>query len=168
MKERGLSTVIATVIMIVLVMAAIVMVWSAINNMIRNKTEGAQACFDVGFSEKVVINEDYTCYNSTDDMVQFSLSVADVDIDGVLVAISSAGNSKSYVITNTPQTITGLLNYPDGSTSIVLPSKNSGKTYLATGFSDEVDSIKIAPIVGDKQCEQSDEIHQIEDCMVFI
>jgi FlaG/FlaF family flagellin (archaellin) len=166
MKKKGLSDVIATVILIALVMAATAVVWGAVNKIIRDKTN--DACMDVGFSQKVTINEDYTCYNSTDDQIQFSLAIWDVNIDGVLVSVTSSGNSKSYTITNTPQTIAGLVNYPDKSTSIKLPAKNSGLTYIATGFPTEVDSIKIAPIVGDKQCELSDQINQIEDCSVFV
>jgi flagellin-like protein len=167
-KKRGLSDVVATVILIALVIVATGVVWAAIDNMIRNRTERAQACFDVGFSQKTGINEDYTCYNSTNQQVQFSLSVWDIQIDGMLVSITSAGSSKSYTITNTPQTIPGLFSYPDMGNSVQLPGKNSGSTYIATGFPTTIDSIQIAPIVGDKQCDVSDQIKQIEDCSVFI
>jgi hypothetical protein len=168
MRKGGLSDVVATVILIALVVAATGIVWGVVNNMIRDKTEGAQACMDVGFSQKVILNEDYTCYNSTSDEVQFSLNVWDVAIDGVLVSVTSAGNSKSYTITNTAQAISGLVNYPDKSAYVILPGKNAGLTYIATGFPTEVDSIKIAPIVGEEQCEISDQINQIEDCAIFI
>jgi flagellin-like protein len=168
MKRKGLSTIIATLIMIALVLVATGIVWAAINNMISNRTEKAQKCFEVGFSEKVGINEDYTCYNSTNDSFQFSISVWDVDLDGILVSVTSAGISKSYTLTNTPQVIDGLLLYPNREIQTYLPGKNGGLTYIATGFPTEIDSIKIAPIVGEEQCDVSDQIHQIEDCSVFI
>jgi len=170
MKKKGLSELIATVILIALVITATAIVWSVIDNMIENKLERSKACSEVGFSEKVSINEDYTCYNSTsgNESVQFSLNIWDVEIEGILVSITSAGASKSYTITNTPQTISGLYTYPDRGTSVVLPGKNSGLTYIATGFPSKVDSIKIAPIIGNNQCDLSDEINQIEDCSVFV
>jgi flagellin-like protein len=167
-KRKGLSDVVATVILIALVIAATGIVWGVIDKMITDKTEKAQACMDVGFSEKVTLNEDYTCYNSTDNHVQFSLNVWDVDITGVLISITSEGSSKSYTLTNTDQIISGLVNYPDKSTSVRLPGKNSGLTYIATGFPTAIDSIKIAPIVGENQCEISDQINQIEDCIIFV
>ena len=168
MKKKGLSTVVATVLLIALVMVATTIVWSSVRKLIRDKTEGAQSCFDIKVSEKVIINEDYTCYNSTDNHVQFSLNIGDVDIEGLVISIESEGSSKGYTLTNSVQNISGLVNYPDKSNGVALPSKNSGKTYIATGFPEPADSIIIAPIVLDKTCAPSDEIHQIEDCMVFI
>ncbi len=170
MKKRGLSTVIATILMIALVLVTTIIVWTAVENMIRKKTEGAQSCFDIGASQKITINEDYTCYNSTDDFVQVSVSVEDVDIDGLIISISSEGNSMGFTLRNNPEIINNgaLVNYPDQSTYVSMPQKNSGKTYIALGFTSPPTSIKIAPIVGDKQCEAVDQISQIEDCRVFV
>ena len=64
-KTKGLSEIVAVVIVILLVIITASIVWNVVNNLIKNKTEGVRSCFDVGFSDKVTFNNDYTCYNST-------------------------------------------------------------------------------------------------------
>jgi len=168
MKKKGLSVVVASVIMIALVMAAIVIVWSAVRNMIQNQVDSSGDCFDVEFSEKVVINDDYTCWNSTNESVHVSISIADEHIDGMLLSISSAGSSKGIELTNDVQYLADIKNYPDFTEGVKLPSINEGLTYFVTGFPQKPDVIKIAPRVGDNQCEQSDSVAQIEDCAIFV
>ena len=161
-NSRGLSAVIAVVLLILLVMVTVGIVWTMVNNLVKNKTEGAKSCFDVSFSEKVGFNGDYTCYNST------SVNVGDVDLESVIVSISGSWGSKSYNLNGTASNISGLYNYPSRSTSISMPGKNSGYTYIATDIPGQPDWIKIAPVVNGKQCEVADTINSPEDCSIFV
>ncbi len=106
--KKGLSGVITVVIMIALVMAAAAIVWGVVNNLLKDKMESSEACF--GNYNKVTINRIYTCYDSTFDTFQFSLNIGDIEVDEVLVSVSSEGSTNSYTLTNEAQTITGLLN----------------------------------------------------------
>ena len=170
-NKSGLSAVVATLLLILLVITATVIVWNSISNLIRDKTEGAQTCFEVGLSEKIRINEDYTCYNTTDALnkkVHFSIGLGEIEIESLLVSISSGGNSKSFTLTNIESSIPGLVNYPDGSTNIKLPPKNGGRTYVAEGFSsNELDWIKIAPTIDGTFCDVADTVTQIDDCGIL-
>lgn len=170
-NKKGLSAVVAMLLLVLLVITATMIVWNSISNLVRDKTERAQTCFEVGLSEKIRINEDYTCYNTTDVLnkkVQFSIGLGDIEIDSLLVSISSGGNSKSFTLTNSESNIPGLVNYPDGSNNIKLPPKNGGRTYVAEGFgSGEIDSIKIAPTIDGTFCDVADTITQIDDCGIL-
>lgn len=170
-KNKGLSTVIATVLIILLVTISIGIVWKFISNIVNpDELEKAHSCFDVESSNTVTINGYYTCYNKTSNNVQFSINIEDVDIDGLVVTILTSGNSKSFTLTNENTTSANLKPYGGQySTNVTLPGKNEGKTYVAQGFGEisKVDSIKIAPIVDGKQCGQSDATYQIDECYLF-
>ncbi|MDD5012557.1 MAG: hypothetical protein PHQ66_02860 [Candidatus Nanoarchaeia archaeon] len=166
MNKRGISTIVITVILISLSMAAVVIVWASVNAVIKNQIGSSESCF--GNYDKVQINKQYTCYNSSSDEIRFSLMVGDIEIDKIVVSVSSESAVKSYEITNTPENISTLTMYPSGDSNIVLPEKNSGLTYRATGFDSEADLIKIAPVIGGNQCEVADTLSQIEDCSLLV
>ncbi len=166
--KRGLSVVIATVLMIVLVMASMGIIWGVIRNMIEGRTNEAKDCFKVEFNDKVMINDDYTCYNATNQSVYVSIILAEEPIDGLLIAVESAGASKGFELTNEVQNLTDVRNYPDYDSGVMLPGKNSGLTYYVIGFPSDPDSIKISPKVGEYQCKVTDIVTQIENCNVMI
>ncbi len=166
--KRALSTVVITVILIALSMAAIVLVWGFVNNLIKKQIGSSESCF--GNYDKIQINKQYTCYEDLGESyaIRFSLIIGDVDVDKVIVSISSESAVKSYAITGEESTITGLENYPSGTTDIKLPGKNSGLTYRATGFDSTADLIQIAPVIGENQCEVSDSLSEIESCELLV
>jgi len=170
-NKKALSTVIATVLIILLVTISIGIVWKFISNIVNpEELEKAHSCFDVESSNTVTINGYYTCYNGSSDEVQFSINIEDVDIDGLVITILASGNSKSFTLTNENTNSTNLKPYEGQyGANVTLPGKNEGKTYVARGFGDisKVDSIKIAPIIEVKQCGQSDATYQIDECYLF-
>ena len=169
LNKKGISGIVATVIMIALVMAAAAIIWTVINSMMKEKTAGAESCF--GNFEKVTLNAMYTCYNSTTYDIQFSINMGDVDVDAVLVAISSAGAVKSFEITNENKSFTNLKNYGVGYNynikDVKLPGENAGMSYVTNYFENEPDLIEIAPIIGGTQCGVSDSISDIDDCSIL-
>lgn len=164
-NKRGISGVITAVIMIALVMALIVIVWSFIVPLVKDQLGDVESCF--GVFGKVTINSMYTCYDSSLNNFQFSIKIKDIDVDEVVVSISGEGETKSYTLTNEEQNITGLGPYPSGSGSVKLPEKDAGLTYIATGFSSKPDLIKLAPVINRKQCEDSDSLSEIDDCQAL-
>jgi hypothetical protein len=167
--KKGLSTIVVTVILIALSMAAIVLVWAFVSNLVKGQIKSSESCF--GNYDKVQINDQYTCYtkSGSDYNLRFSLNIGDIDVEKVLVSISSASSVKSFGITNDSQVITGLEMYPSGSTDVSLPGKNSGVTYnVTTMFSDKIDLIRIAPVINKDLCEVSDSVSEIEDCALLV
>lgn len=160
-NKRGISGIVSAVIMIGIVMAAGALIWGVVNSIVSEGLGEAEACFNI--YGKVTLNNRYTCYNKTSKEVFFSVNIEDIDLDGIIVRISSAGESKSYTIKKDTTAVAGLSNYSRGST-ITLPGANSGVTYIATGIANNPDSIDIVPIVKGKQCDISDSINQIDSC----
>ncbi len=83
MSKRGISGVVAAVILIALVMAATAIVWVVVNNLIETKLKGAESCLDI--FEKATLNSRYTCYNSSSNRFLFSINLGDIDVDEILV-----------------------------------------------------------------------------------
>jgi alpha-tubulin suppressor-like RCC1 family protein len=159
MSKRGISAVIANVILIALVMVLLVVVWVVVKNLISENLESSESC--LGTLGKVEIEPLYTYYDSDLGELQFSINIGSVDVDGVLVSISVEGETKGYTLTNELQSIEGLSSY-SGESRVKLPGKNAGLTYIAKGFSNKPDSIKISPIVNGHQCEPCDNLYGIE------
>lgn len=167
-KKRGLSNIVGVVVVILLVISAGAVVWTVVKNLVDENIGKTESCFDVGFSDKVTLNNDYTCFDSSKGEVNFSVGVGDIEIEELIVSVSVNGASKSFVLTNEAQEIQNLKNL-DGSLQIVLPGKNAGLTYVASGFSgEELDWIKISPKVDGQQCEVSDTIYEVYDCKDFV
>ena len=162
-NKKGLSGVITAVILIALVMAATVILWTVIKNMVDESLSGAESCF--GNYGKITLNERYTCYNTTSDELHFSISVGDVEVDEIIVLISGDGTTRSFSLNKTISQITGLTNYTGGN-DIIIPQKNAGLTYVANGFAIKPDLIRLAPIIGGQQCEISDTVSNIEACFL--
>jgi hypothetical protein len=160
-NKKGISGVIATVLLIAISMAAVIIVWNVINNLISEKLEETESCFDI--FGKVAINSRYTCYDSTAKSLRFSLSIGDIDVEKVVVSVSSAGDTKGYELTNQVYLGEDLTKYgPEGD--VKLPAKNGGSTYVASGFTASPDSIQLTPVIQGKQCDTSDTLSEIDDC----
>lgn len=157
-NSKGLSAIVTTLILVALSIAAVVLVWMFMNNLIKKEINKTESCF--GNFDKIKINEQYTCSGS--DFFQFSLMIGDINIEKVIVSVASEGAVNSYEITNTLGPIEGLTMY-DGSLDIILPAKNSGLTYIINNPA-PVDSIQIRPVIGGTTCDMSDSISEIEIC----
>ncbi|MBU2104533.1 MAG: hypothetical protein KKF67_02035 [Nanoarchaeota archaeon] len=165
-NKAGISTIIATVILIGLVIVAIGIIWVSIRGVIIKQIESTELCF--GNYDKVNLNSLYTCYDVSSDSMRISLSIGDIEVNKVLISISGTGTTKNFGISNNASLIGGVTNYPSGTASIQLPGKNSGLTYvydLSTGgFIGKPDKIEITPVIEDQQCEISDSLLAIENC----
>jgi len=170
MNKKGLSAVVTTVLLISLTVGMIALVWVVVNGMVKNQLSSAGSCYDA-FGQ-ISLNNRYTCYNSTSNQFQFSLNVADVEPDEIIVGIAAEGTSVSFRIPTYSTLIDNVASYPTGNASVSLPAKNGGKTYFfnmtGAGFSGKPESVRIAPVMGGDQCETSDSIDQIDDCQALI
>ena len=168
MEKRGLSGIVTAVVMIGLVMVLTTIVWVSVNNLIQDQTSTAGSCLNI--FEDVALEGRFSCYDSTSgsEFVQFSVKLGAIDVDEVLISVSSNAGGKSVRISNDVQTITGLTNYDD-TDSVSLPSQDGGKTYkLDWSDQSEVPNlIQIAPVIDGKQCEVSDSLQGIESCALL-
>jgi len=170
-SKKALSTIVTTVILISVSMAAIALVFGIVSNLMRTQMKSTESCF--GNYNKVELEGRYTCYDkivvgaSTTYALRFSIAMGDVTVDKVIIGINSLSNSKTYEITNTATTVADLSTYPTGS-SVSLPLKNGGRTYNTTSiFNSKIDSIKIAAVINGVKCDVADTINEIQDCALM-
>jgi len=175
MKKKGISGIIVTMILIAITMAVVVIVWTVVNNLVKEETEKAESCF--GIFEKVTIDNKYTCYNYNTHEIQFSINIADVEVDEILVSISSISGSKNLRIKSDEEIINNLRYYSGSYNSPVkLPDKDGGATYVFDWTNalypgsekNSVNEIKIAPMVNQRQCEVSDSVTEIVNCEILV
>ena len=169
-NKRGVSDVVTTVLLIALTLVLVGVVWVVINNLVKSKLDDTGSCFET--FDKLKINQRYTCYNSSSKEFQFSIDVGDIDLKEIVIKVSGEGTSASINLNSTLSQVQNLKSYPNRGANTVLPSKNSGLTYLfnmtAAGFSGEPDSMSIAPIIEGNQCDFADNIEEIDDCQSLI
>ncbi len=161
-NKKGLSGIVAAVIMIALVMAIAGIVWSVVTNLVSERLEDAGSCLDV--LGKVNFNHEYTCYNFSSNEFLISVGIGDVDIEKVIISVSGSGTSNSYELNRTGGS-SELRNYT-GGTDIKIPDKNSGLTYRLS-LSGRPDSMKIFPVAGGKQCDATDSATGISSCLLL-
>ena len=172
MNKQGLSLVVTTLILVMLVFVAIGIVWAVVSNLINDNLDQSEACFNI--FDKVSINSLYTCNNYSVNKLQFAIEIGDAEIDEILVSVANSGQSKNFKIKSQESIIQYLTDYTGGN-SVKLPGKNEGKTYFfnsqSAGFTDPNDpikNIKIAPIIEGYQCDVSDTLDTIDNCMSLL
>lgn len=137
-SKRGVSAVVATVLIIMITVAAIGIIWVAIVPMIKDNLSGSIVCNDADLSIEIL--NGYTCYDSVNNIVavQVVKGTNEVNVSGLKFLISSLGSSISY------------------STDFVFERGESKIFYINTSILTSVDQIFIVPILTDgakeKEC----------------
>jgi len=157
-------------LIVLLVFVTVGILWATISGLIKDRTGESESCF--GNFGKMEINSKYTCYNSSANETVFSIERKDIDLDELLISISSEGQGHSIELLITPRSdLEELTNYQRND-EVVLPGKNSGSTYYLDmnkiSFQTKPTSIKIAPVINGHQCEVIDTLEIIDDCEVLL
>lgn len=161
-NKKALSQVVSVTVLILLTVVLIGAVWTIVNSFLSDKLEGAQSCMNV--FETIQLNPKYTCFNATSNETLVSITRGDIDdVTSLLISVTYTTDSENFELTNTSKTITGLLNYPSRTTSVILPSKDQGRTFIVTRQG-KPESIQIAPKMGKKQCDVADQIMAVSNC----
>ncbi|MEA3248495.1 MAG: hypothetical protein U9Q73_02195 [Nanoarchaeota archaeon] len=140
-NKKGISAVVATVLIILITVAAITIVWAAIIPMINNQLDQGTLCLDA-VSQLSLMDAGYTCVDTPANelSLQIKKGARNFELADIQVLISSAGNVESVNLIES-----GAYALAD------LPGSNEEKVYvldvtaiLAAGT---IDSVKIAPVV---------------------
>jgi flagellin-like protein len=170
-QKKGLSGVIAVVILIALVLAATAIVWTFVQNLVVGKLDEAGSCLEV--FDKISFNRGYTCYNSSSSELLFSINQGDLNLSQINIVISGGGTSKTIQLLHKNDSLNYIKYYRYGSYTddVALPGANSGRTYMVNLTKFEInskpDSIIIYPVVRKTTCQAIDSITQIDSCSLF-
>lgn len=101
-NKRGVSTLIATVLIVLIVVAAIGIIWGAIMPLITQSSETGKMCSEI----TLTINTEagYTCYDSAKQKASIMLSrgTEETELEGAQVNILSEGKTKAYELRKNP------------------------------------------------------------------
>ncbi len=147
-EKKGISAVIATVVLVALTVGLVAVVATFVSNTVKDQTSKGTTCIDV--IGKIEINSDYTCYNSSSNEFQFSINIKDAEIDSLIIAVeNSLLETNTFEISSQEKIFENIKYYPGGSyeynQKIKIPGKNSGKTYLLNmnNFGENLEGIDI-------------------------
>ena len=146
-NKKGISAIVATVLIILITVAAVTIIWAAIIPMIKDNLSGSTVCFDA--SAALSVSRDYSCYNSSSNVtrIQVKRTTGNFDLVSLDIILGSKGTTKSFnqiIIPDVSGTHVyelnlspGALNWssvPDeASVSAVVKAGNSQKTCDAGG-----------------------------------
>ncbi|MEI6058972.1 MAG: archaellin/type IV pilin N-terminal domain-containing protein [archaeon] len=162
-NKRGISTVVATVLMIVITVAAVGIIWAAVIPMITNKLSSSTSCIDAGSQLQLVTDKGYPCMDGNDTInVQIKRGPKEIVFSGIQVLVSVGGNSYKYEYTDTD-------NMPGSNEERVLPITDDN---LVSDTADvsiaDATEISIAPMVeaagGNEICDASSSV-KIKTCV---
>lgn len=148
LNKRGVSGVIAVVLLILLTITAVIVLSAVLIPFAKNNLNESTRCGDV--REGLTIVSSKTCYDDTVDSEKTDIRIrrGNIDIDGIFLAGSDdAGNP---------------IEDPTDYDGTDIPSKGGGeKTYNIPGK--VFKKIAVGPIISDKRCPILDEI-EINKC----
>ncbi|MFH1522086.1 MAG: hypothetical protein ABIF18_03950 [archaeon] len=138
-QKRGISAVVATVLIILITVAAVTIIWAAIIPMINDQLSKGTICLDA-VSQVSLVDAGYTCIVAGGENIslQIKRGAKEIDLAGVQVLVSALGATTSYTISSD------------------LPGANEEKVFLINVTdTTNVDRVQIAPIVNIGNTEES-------------
>jgi len=166
-QKKAVSGVVVMVVMIALVISISAIVFTTTKKTVEEKIKKSEAC-GLETIGKLSINSEYVCHDSVTKEIVFSINREDIELDKLIVAIETETDVTQIDLKEIEEKIDNLYPYDKGRTlkgnKVMLPTKNSGRTYIATGFDKEVIGIKIIPVINEEQCEVADSLYEITPC----
>ncbi len=158
-SKKGVSDVIATVLLIMLTVAAASILYFFIIPMIKNMLENSQTCHEMRGQAEIETGE-YTCAG-VDTRVKVRIGEeGKQNVSGLLITLDSSGTSRSYEIRNNTES-QGVLMLKNGLSLLELPRRGGAETYLFSRITAE--SARVAIIAGNGNiCAAAEE--KIEAC----
>lgn len=147
MDNKAISAVVATVMIILITVAAVTIVWVTILPMVRDQLQGSN-CFDA--QARVILKTDMgkTCYvDNGDDTWDLKIQIANTGnsytLKDVQVSLEKEGNSEAYFLSEVVENFE----------NIGMPGQNEERVFTLSGGVNGLSNLKgyniveIAPIV---------------------
>jgi hypothetical protein len=155
MKKRGKRTqseVIATVLLILVSIVAVVIVGNYVINLVKNNLKSTD-CFAT--SNQLSINQEYSYFNSSLNLSYLSINRGEEDFNltGILISIGNADNMKSTTIMQGKTNSFVLMK--DETEEIDIPKISETRAYIVNFSNLAVSKVKLTPVVyPDKICKE--------------
>lgn len=160
-NKRGLSEIISSVLLILVVIVAIGLIVGFVVPMIKDNLSSSKSCFDLNEYFKI---SEASCYNTADSELIVERGMQDIEVSGFVVSIGdSTGESKVYSVSSGKNIGVKFYNKTESaySDTIVLPRAGESKKYQ---FDTAGGKVSIAPLQqkSGKVCSPSE--FTIESC----
>lgn len=99
MNKKGVSAIVATVLLVLITIAAVGIIWGAVMPMIKGNIEKSQRCYDLGLEVKQTGNTCYDISAQTLD-IQIGRGEKDADLKDIQIQVGYQGTSKSVRMNN--------------------------------------------------------------------
>jgi hypothetical protein len=146
MNKKGISTIVATVLIILITVAAVTIIWAAIIPMIKDNLYGSSDCMDAQ-AQISLGTGGFTCINSTNGNISLQImhGSKDFQLARVQVIIHTAGNTATEYINNS------------------LPEQNQEKVFFLSSPYPNATKLDIAPVIKTGNTEKNCGIAQSID-----
>ncbi len=161
-NKRGQSQIVSTVLLILLVVTAVVLIFSFVIPFVKEKLSSGD-CLEV--AGKVEISTGYTCYNDIDGKMQVQVHIAEIEdiTEGFNIELGGA-STKAVKIIEGKNGASDEVEMCDGTITLNLPGNNEERTYIFNN-TEKPNAIRVYPILtGGKSCGVSDSITVIDNC----
>jgi len=168
--KKGLSPIIASVLMIVLVLVVAGIVFGVVSNLIRKEVEKTESCF--GIFDKVEFNNEFTCgfTGELEDFGLASVNVGDIELNKIIFVITdSTGQSRTMEIERggiytDVAVFEGIGIKTKFEIPLLFPEANQGYTYAIKKENlEDWHKIKLSVEVGGENCGVLDTL-TFENC----
>lgn len=188
-NKKGVSALVATVLLVLITIAAVGLIWGAILPLIQRGLQQGQGC---GVDVRLIINTQtgYTCSGNTSDgnrytMVMVERPTTDFELVGMLLQVGGEGFTKSYEIREKSSIGNGcggdevydtiddavqntgcsvyMFNGTHWVSTLELPDKGEARTYLIVDLPVIATQASVAPVVRSGNTEVKCDISQSEE-----
>ncbi|MDP4039466.1 MAG: type IV pilin [Candidatus Pacearchaeota archaeon] len=163
MYKRGVSPVIATVLLIVITVVVAAIIMSFALPFAKDKLAEGNSCLDNFIGVEFALSK-FNCFTSSgigtsgsDGNTGFSVKLNGEDVEGFRISLikDEDGSSKTYTIMKSDTTLPGI-RMVGGLSTIEFPETGGQRSYVVSG---KYSSAEIAPILKDGQvCSISDNV----------
>ncbi len=157
--KKAVSPLVATVLLILITVAAIGIIWSAVMPMINKATQYGQSCMNARL--QIDTDSGYTCYNASGVVLTNIVRGADDFVPSAIqLIVAGGGQSKVFKAVNNQATTNVVM--LGGATSLEIPGTNEEKTYVVTSGLTTTSEVAVAPVVKvgntEKVCDVSSRV----------
>ena len=148
-NKNGISAVVATVLIILITVAAVTIIWAAIIPMVGNQLESGTICLDA-VSQVQLLDSGYTCVSSDGKNVSIQIKhgAKSFELADIQVSVSAEGTTSSFSLIDVDDVL-----IPTEDTAALLkdklPEANEEKVFVinTSRVVGSIDKVQIAPIV---------------------
>lgn len=159
-NRKAVSTVVATVLIILITVAAVALIWAAIIPLVKDDVDRGKACFDAQSDISLVTDQGYTCVNNTggDTGANISFQIrkgrnSEITLVGVEALVFVGGNSFKFRFNQTQG------DWDDTNMGGILPGVNGESVlYVNSTSIGNATRLKIVPVVSVGNSEEVCEI----------